>query len=167
MPTHPQHRQRNKDALDLRLDQWIETGRQLVDGVAGNRPGQRKFKTAQRTDSSLKTVGRWVEQKIDWLLEEEDDYEEPWDMPQEQNSSKSKQPLKARSKRVLPTPNNAAKENRIYQDNNEWPDEDNFKLSRWKRSNLINSDSNLNENQAQSNLSKNRRLPRSTRKRSE
>ena len=33
--------QRSRDPLERRMDQWFETGRQFVDGVAGNRPGKR------------------------------------------------------------------------------------------------------------------------------
>mgnify|MGYP001421621138 CR=1 FL=1 len=37
-----EHLERSRDPRDRRLDQWLETGRQLVDGVAGRRPGQRR-----------------------------------------------------------------------------------------------------------------------------
>ena len=41
-----QRRKGSKDPLDRRVDKWIETGRQVVDGVAGNRPGMRKATTS-------------------------------------------------------------------------------------------------------------------------
>ena len=34
-----QIRQRSGAPLDRRMDKWIQTGKQVVDGVAGNRPG--------------------------------------------------------------------------------------------------------------------------------
>ena len=37
-----QIRQRSGEPFDRRMDKWIQTGKQVVDGVAGNRPGQRK-----------------------------------------------------------------------------------------------------------------------------
>ena len=37
-----QIRQRSRAPLDRRMDKWIQTGKQVVDGVAGNRPGQRR-----------------------------------------------------------------------------------------------------------------------------
>jgi hypothetical protein len=67
-----EHLERSRDPRDRRLDQWLETGRQLVDGVAGRRPGQR------RPGLDLDSVGRWVGDKVEWLLEEDDDWREPW-----------------------------------------------------------------------------------------
>ena len=74
MGTPRQRRQRSRDPLDRRFDQWLETGRQLVDGVAGTRPGQRgSGRTDRRSTPSLENVGRWVGDKIDWFLEEDED----------------------------------------------------------------------------------------------
>ena len=61
-----------EDRRDRRLDTWIETGRQFVDGVSGRRPGQR------RSSFDLDSVGRWVGDKVEWLLEEDDAWREPW-----------------------------------------------------------------------------------------
>ena len=84
--------------MERRLDTWLETGRQLVDGVSGRRPGQR------RTSLDLDSMGRWVGEKVDWLLDDDDDWREPW---QEQTSPEAssrggKRPLQAVSRR-LPT----------------------------------------------------------------
>ena len=71
-PNQPR-RYRSREPLDRRFDQWIATGRQFVDGVAGNRPGKRRpFNTSRFSSSSFESVGRWVGDKLDWLLEEED-----------------------------------------------------------------------------------------------
>ena len=42
-----QRRQGSRQPLERRVDKWIETGRQVVDGVAGNRPGMRKATTSR------------------------------------------------------------------------------------------------------------------------
>ncbi|MFL0781897.1 MAG: RNA helicase, partial [Prochlorococcus sp.] len=79
MDARRQRRQRSRDPLDRRFDQWIETGRQLVDGVSGARPGQRGASRAEGPAiPSLDGVGRWVGDKIDWLMDEEEDWREPW-----------------------------------------------------------------------------------------
>ncbi len=59
-----QPRQRSQDSGDRRMDQWLETGRQLVDGVAGTRPGRRPGGGA-RPGMDFETVGRWVGKKND------------------------------------------------------------------------------------------------------
>ncbi|MCP9820837.1 hypothetical protein KBZ18_15235 [Synechococcus sp. Cruz-9H2] len=64
------------------LDQWMSAGRQLVDGVAGARPGSRpQVRGAERRAGGrpgLEGLGRWVENRIDWFLEGDDDWPEPW-----------------------------------------------------------------------------------------
>jgi hypothetical protein len=64
------------------LDQWMSAGRQLVDGVAGARPGSRpQARGAERGAGGrpgLEGLGRWVENRIDWFLEGDDDWPEPW-----------------------------------------------------------------------------------------
>ena len=126
---------RSRDPRDRRLDQWLETGRQLVDGVAGRRPGQR------RPGLDLDSVGRWVGDKVEWLLEEDDDWREPW-----QNSSeykaRGKQPLQAISRRSRPRsmptaafqpPPTAAPSVAETSGPDEWPDDDLFQVQRWQR----------------------------------
>jgi len=72
------------EGLEQRLDRWVETGRQLVDGVAGARPGSRSPGRGQsrRPGPRLNPseLGRWVEGKLEWLLDDEgeDDWREPW-----------------------------------------------------------------------------------------
>lgn len=100
--------QRSPDPFDRRLDRWLDTGRQLVDGVSGARPGRRGV---DRLDgaSRLDAVGRWVGDRIDWLLDEEDDWRESsdpssrWDSPRSPSRptiserSESARPVSARS----------------------------------------------------------------------
>ena len=138
--------QRSPDPFDRRLDRWLDTGRQLVDGVSGARPGRRgvdRFDGASRLDA----VGRWVGDRIDWLLDEEDDWRElpepssRWDSPRSPSrptvsasssrmerpvSAGRKRPLEALSRRqpVLPPPS-------AVEPASPAP---NFRVDRWKRS---------------------------------
>ena len=73
---------REVGSLDQRLDRWVSAGRQLVDGVSGGRPGSRP--TGRRPEGRLGPrggidgLGRWVEERLDWLLDDGDDWREPW-----------------------------------------------------------------------------------------
>ncbi|MEY4808403.1 MAG: hypothetical protein RLZZ206_2792, partial [Cyanobacteriota bacterium] len=71
---------------------WVSRGRELVDGVAGARPGSRTPgpETAGLGHRGLGAgglsparLGRWVEERFDWLLEDDadDDWREPWQEP--------------------------------------------------------------------------------------
>ena len=70
---------RGGDSLEQGLDRLVSAGRQLVDGVSGARPGgsSRRGTGLPRLDG----LGRWVEDKLDWILEEDDDWSEPWQEP--------------------------------------------------------------------------------------
>ena len=157
--------QRSPDPFDRRLDRWLDTGRQLVDGVSGARPGRRgvdRFDGASRLDA----VGRWVGDRIDWLLDEEDDWRESsdpssrWDSPRSPSrptvsasssrmerpvSAGRKRPLEALSRRqpVLPPPSavepaspapSVQPDPVVSEADDAWPDDDNFRVDRWKRS---------------------------------
>lgn len=67
------------EGLEQRLDRWVEAGRQLVDGVSGARPGSRR----PRSRLNPGELGRWAQNKLEWLLEDEgdDDWREPWQAP--------------------------------------------------------------------------------------
>jgi hypothetical protein len=82
---------REREPLDQRLDRWVSAGRQFVDGVAGGRPGSRpparssEARNAGRGSEARMAgrggfdgLGRWVEERLDWLLEDDDDWREPW-----------------------------------------------------------------------------------------
>jgi hypothetical protein len=136
-----------------RLDQWIETGRQFVDGVAGTRPGRR---AGRSTAARLDAVGRWVGDKIDWLLDEEDDGRDLWQsgapLPTSTPSprsiaspsrakqpSRAKRPLEAISRRqpapIPPTPQSlqpAVTRDETWPDD-AWPEESDFRVDRWQR----------------------------------
>ena len=163
-PSRPR-RSRSRQSLDRRMDNWIETGRQFVDGVSGSRPGRRRFTDSNRLSRpNLDNVTRWVEDKLDWIMEEEDDW---LDDTYESNSTdklvKGKKPLEAISRRVprLISQQEISDENK----RDVWPDESSFRVERWKRTpseNSINLPANKG-NARNKSSSKNRPLPRSSR----
>ena len=128
---------RSHDVGDRRFDQWLETGRQLVDGVAGTRPGRRPA-GGQRPSVDFESVGRWVGDKIDWLMDEEEDWRDPVEPPQRADAtatarSSRKRPLDAISRRQLVAP--VPEPESIYGgDDNSWPDDESFRVERWTRS---------------------------------
>jgi len=70
----------------------VSRGRELVDGVAGARPGSRMagpegaglgHRGLGAGGLNPARLGRWVEERFDWLLDDdgEDDWREPWQEP--------------------------------------------------------------------------------------
>jgi hypothetical protein len=79
---------RGSEPLEQGFDRLVSAGRQLVDGVSGARPGSRGSQRGQRPSAAaaggrprLGELGRWVEDKLEWILEDEDDWREPWQEP--------------------------------------------------------------------------------------
>ena len=79
------------------LDRLVSAGRQLVDGVSGARPGSRSGNRGEGRRPAgpagmprLDGLGRWVENKLDWILEDEDDWREPWQEARPQPSSQAR-----------------------------------------------------------------------------
>lgn len=108
---------RSADHLDQRFDRLISRGRDVVDGVAGARPGSRPQAAASTREgerrsgwrNDLDGLGRWVENRLDRLLDGESDWREPWQddgAPAEPRrpvaSSFQSSPPPARSTRVRP-----------------------------------------------------------------
>ena len=166
-----QIRQRSRVPLDRRMDKWIQTGKQVVDGVAGNRPGQRRSGRQDKTTAAnFEKVGRWMEEKIDWFFEDDEDWlgnEEFDDDPLQESLINTKRPLGAislRTPKALP-PQIDKKRNKS-DEMDEWPDDQSFKLNKWERKdNLIKKnqpeliDSSQNERS-----SRRRNLPKSNRR---
>ncbi len=175
MTEYSEKRNRSFDPIDRRVDQWLETGLNFVDGVAGNRPGKRKAnRINRRSKSNLETVSRWVGDKLDWLFEDEDDWSEPWQNSQNMSMNEDqvvpstiKRPLDAISRRkanFINSPN----EEEIRLNDEDWLEESNFRVDRWERSDFnnqsINEKDEIKKTQVSRSLNK-RSMPRSTRRR--
>ncbi len=93
---------RDGEPLEQRLDRWMSTGRQLVEGVSGGRPGgrpgNRRPEGRAGSRGSFDGLGRWVEDRLDWLLDDSDDWQEPW---QENGRRRSETPA-AVERRPMP-----------------------------------------------------------------
>lgn len=139
MDARRQRRQRGAEPLDSRFDQWIETGRQLVDGVSGTRPGRRGGGRPQ-VGSRLDAVGRWVGDRVDWLLDEDDDWSDRVPTPESSAGTRprpsGKRPLEAMSRRQpLLMPPTATRPQPLQEPVQEdWPDDEDFRVERWQRS---------------------------------
>ena len=160
-------RKRSRDPLEKSIDKWFQTGRQFVDGVAGNRPGKRKKDPFNR--SSLDNVGRWVGAKIDWFFEDEDDWVQPLELEKEvkETFQNKKRALSAISLRVPKAISSAPLNDQSIPLEGEWPEESAFRIDRWERS----ENKSLNDFKPLSNTARqfrgqNRRpLPKSNRRR--
>ncbi|MDH4404784.1 MAG: hypothetical protein QE276_02020 [Cyanobium sp. D14.bin.5] len=116
------------------LDRLVSAGRQLVDGVSGARPGSR---SGNRGESRrLSGLGRWVENKLDWILEDEDDWREPWQeaRPELSSQARPRRRLDAISRRSAEPLRGQPSQEREPQEREpeEWPEDDAFALPRWQ-----------------------------------
>jgi len=167
-----QSRQRSRVPLDRRMDKWIATGKQVVDGVAGNRPGQNRGRWQDKTTGpNFEKVGRWMEEKIDWFFEDDEDWLDNEDFdnePLQESTNNTKRPLNAislRAPKALPSQIEGRRNN--LKELDEWPDDQSFKLNKWERKdNLIKknapdfNDSFLDERTTQ----RRKNIPRSSRR---
>jgi len=166
-----QSRQRSREPFDRRMDQWIQTGKQVVDGVAGNRPGQKRGGWKDHTSApNFEKVGRWMEEKIDWFFEDEEDWLDNEDLEDDlfqESIINTKRPLGAislRAPKALP-PRVESKSNDLLE-MDEWPDDQTFKLDRWERKNTLikNNEKDLNKSLHDERSVKRRNIPRSSRR---
>ena len=119
---------RPEPRLEQRLDQWVSAGRQLVDGVSGARPGSRPG--GRSSGLKLDHLGRWVEDKLDWLLEDEEGWRESWEQPPGQPAQTQPKPEPQRRTRRQPLEAISRRGQAAPQD---WPEDDSFTLQRWQR----------------------------------
>ena len=165
-----QSRQRSRETLDRKMDKWIQTGKQVVDGVAGNRPGQRRSGLQDKTTgANFERVGRWMEEKIDWFFEDDEwlDNKDLDDDSLKENTINTKRPLGAISLRTPKALPPAIVENRNNPNSkDEWPDDQSFKVNRWARKNdlIQENEQNLSESFQNERSSKKRNIPRSSRR---
>jgi len=139
-PSQRSRLRRGPDPLEQGLDRLVSAGRQLVDGVSGARPGVRgpsrggpsrgaSVSASASLRPRLDQLGRWVEDKLDWILDEEEDWREPWQEPAQSPTPQPSQrrPLEARSRRQ--------ERAQAISDPDAWPDDDTFSIPRWQRPN--------------------------------
>jgi len=141
---------RGPDPLEQGFDRLVSAGRQLVDGVSGARPGSRTApRGAQRGGEDrrpgLDRLGRWVEDKLDWILDEDEDWREPWQEPAPRQSvprepvqraePAGRRPLEAISRRGRAGDAGAAQNGGAAQASgaDDWPDDASFSIPRWQR----------------------------------
>ncbi len=166
-----QSRQRSREPLDRRMDKWIQTGRQVVDGVAGNRPGQRKFGWQEKANGpNFENVGRWMEDKIDWFFEDDDDWLEDESLDDavlSENIINTKRPLGAISLRAPKALPSRIEDKRNHpNETDEWPDDQSFKLKKWERNNNLIKENETDVNDAfqEDRSTRKRNIPRSSRR---
>ena len=162
-----QARQGARQPLDRRVDKWLETGRQVIDGVTGNRPGIRRNNSMRISGSSFEKVGRWVGDKLDWFLEDEDSWLEPWQTESKASPSGGKRPLDAISRRIPKERPISYQSSQETIEDDSWPEESSFRIDKWQRSPINeNVDSRKLENSRPEPLDAERRpLPKSSRRR--
>ena len=112
------------------LDRLVSAGRQLVDGVSGARPGSRSGNRGE--GRRLAGLGRWVENKLDWILEDEEDWREPWQetRPELVSQDRPRRRLDAISRRSAAPHQGQPRQAREPE---EWPEDEAFALPRWQR----------------------------------
>lgn len=139
------------DPLDQRVDRWVTAGRQFVEGVAGSRPGGRPAGRGADRRPQLRPrmdeLGRWVEGRLDWLLDDGDDWREPWqESDRGAPGTPVEPPAPVRPRRPLleavsrrgrsgppPSPASAPAPASGTNDDGDWPDDASFTLPRWQR----------------------------------
>mgnify|MGYP001395763084 CR=1 FL=1 len=165
--------------LDRKVDQFLEAGRLFVDGVSGTRPGSRRRGRFNRLSrANVKDMGRWVSDKVDAIFEDEEfdawDYEDG-DSNQFKSFSRginseskkenfiNKRPLEAKSLREF---NDSAshESTRLLNSVEDWPEESDFKLNKWQRSNNAKEEMNLRKNEI-TRTPKTKSFPKSRRRR--
>lgn len=164
-------RQRSRDSLDRRMEKWIETSKQVVDGVAGNRPGNKRRRWQNKTTSpNFEKVGRWMEEKIDWFFEDDEDWLDNEDLDDDalqESLLNTKRPLGAISLRAPKAlPSKIDKKRQYLNEMDEWPDDQSYKLNRWERKdNLIKeNEQDLNDSLQTQRSQRRRNIPRSSRR---
>ncbi|QPN71242.1 RNA helicase [Synechococcus sp. CBW1108] len=122
------------EPLEQGFDRLVSTGRQLVNGVSGARPGARGSERRQRGPSLQAGLGKWVEGKLDWILEDGEELREPWQDPLP--VAPRRQPLEAISRRSGPLPQALQARQAPQTSQGEpdvWPDDTDFVVPRWQR----------------------------------
>lgn len=193
---------RSADPLEQGLDRLVSAGRQLVDGVSGARPGGRApqgdgagrgglraegFRTEGFRRPRFDQLGRWVEDKLDWILDDEEDWREPWQEPIQRQMGRYTSPEVTRQEISRPevsrpAPGSPAPQRRRLeaisrrslrsgvvsspdQNADVWPDDSSFSIPRWQRQPAVPQPPPADQPELPQGAAA-RPLPRSTRRRS-
>ena len=113
-----------------------------------------------------------VGDKLDWFLEDEDSWLEPWQADLQESRTDRKRPLEAISRRV--SSNNSASRTTVQNsegswEEGEWPDESSFRVERWRRGTAVDEtvdSEKFSRSRPEPMSSERRSLPRSSRRRS-
>ena len=167
--------------LEKKVDQFIEVGRQFVDGVSGTRPGKRRISSIKEVSRrNVNNVSKWVSEKVDSFFDEEEDdwyYQFEEDEPEDniknfsryENVSQNlnnvkKRPLTAISLRQSDL-NSIKKTKQIKSSDDNWPEASDLQINRWSRTSLETEPTNLKSNYDPQINKKGRNLPKSSRRR--
>ena len=171
--------------IDQRMNQFIDAGRQFVDGVSGTRPGKRRNSNFQEfSRRNAKNVGKWVSDKVDSLFE--DEYESDWDDDNivggkdnfktfsrhqfsEVRQSPRKRPLQSISLRESVDVDQDQEPKKLLRgsdfSDDDWPEDSDFHVNRWQRPPDKRQYSRVENSFESQEGAKNRNLPRSRRRR--
>ena len=182
------HNNRNnleKLNLERRVDQFVEAGRQFVDGVSGARPGTRRSTSIKELSRrKVNNVTEWVSKKVDSIFEDEDNYDyenvykndwddrfaqEPKDISKNysrnQKSLQNKNKLQKRPLTAISLRSAESKPKILKPLEDDWPDAEAFQIDRWKRDKVKDEELNLRNNDTERTSIKGRNLPKSSRRR--
>ena len=174
----------DENTFDKRVDQFLEVGKQFVDGVSGTRPGTRKRSSFRELSSkNVRNVGNWVSDKIDFFFEDEN---EDWseDRFREANQGfesysrgrkyaddwalNKKRPLESISLRLNYSIRRDQKRlgsSEMQSEETSWADDSFYQINKWQRSPNEIKEINSNRQSNQKRVSKTRNFPRSRRSR--
>tara|TARA_B100000575_G_C23057998_1_gene609097 strand:+ start:666 stop:1235 length:570 start_codon:yes stop_codon:yes gene_type:complete len=174
-----------RNNFDKKVDQFLEVGKQFVDGVSGTRPGTRKKSSFSELSSrNVRNVGNWVSDKIDFLFEDDDaDWEDDSlgrtnqgfkssSMEREYQDdcgSKKKRPLESISLRlnysIRKDQKRLGPSEEMQSEESSWADDSFYQINKWQRSSNEIKEINSNRQSNQKRGSKTRNFPRSRRSR--
>ncbi len=161
--------------FDRKVDQFLEASRQFVDGVSGTRPGSKRRVGLNRFPrANVKDVGRWVSNKVDSIFD--DDEFEDWnydnvnsnqfknfsrgvDLEPKDDNLMQKRPLESRSLRE------EKDTTKFLNAGDDWPEESDFKVNKWQRSDESREGINLENNSDLNRIPKTKSFPKSRRRR--
>ncbi|QEY32732.1 RNA helicase [Synechococcus sp. RSCCF101] len=115
------------------------------DAARGGRRLDRARSEGRRAADGLARMGRWMGDRLDWLLEDEDDWQEPWQQqdppavrspaPPEPGGRRRLEAISRRQPRARAEAPAPVREPRPTPPAgpDDWPDEDAFRIARWSR----------------------------------